>query len=328
MISRKKTIIKFICIILAAVLTVFIGMSFFRTKKSSQNDGYKYVIGISYSESYSVMGRAFQSEVNKYAQKYQDVNILLLDCGNDPLRRKEDITSFIKEKVDLIIFSTTNTTDDTEIYKQIRNANIPLIVMTDSMNDVDCRLTIKTNYKEMGKLAGEYVGKYMEQGSTGDILEIQATARSRRDTQLKAGFREALEESKHKTVDHILLGSDSYNITQDRLTENQLIKPDINIKATFAHSDSMALAVSYLFKIYKTNKYVIVGVGGRSGAGGGLEAVRRGKISATVVSSLGVKESLDFAQRIIAGETVPSTYTLPVSLVTLDNVKSFEEEQT
>lgn len=326
--NYKNSIIKLICAALAVLLIIYIGMSLFKAKKSNQDDGYKYVIGISYSESYSVMGRAFQNEVNKYAARYKDINILLLDCGNDPQRRKEDINSFIKEKVNLIIFSTTNTSDEAENFKQIKNANIPLIVLTDSMTDVDCQLTIKTNYKEMGRLAGEYISKYLNQSETGDILEVQATPRSRRDTQLKAGFREALKDSKHTTVEHILIGNDSYDITQDRLTENQLIKPDINIDATFAHSDSMAMAVSYLFKIYKTNKSIIVGVGGRSGAGGGLEAVSRGKISATVVTSLGVKEALDFGQRIIVGEAVPSSYTLPVSLVTLDNVKSFEEGET
>lgn len=323
--SNKKTLFKITGVILFVILLVFIGIKLSFPNNSKQDDGYKYVIGISYSESYSVMGRAFQNEVNKYAAKYKDVNVLLLDCGNNSQRRKEDITSFVKEKVDLIIFSTTDTTGETENFKQIHDAKIPLIVLTDSMTDVDCELTIKTNYKEMGRLAGEYVSNYVDEKKLGDILEIQATPLSRRDIQIKAGFREALEDSKYASIKHILAGYDSYDITLDRLSESQLIKPNLNIDATFAHSDSMAMAVAYLFKIYKTNKSIIVGVGGRSGAGGGLEAVRRGKISSTVVSSLGVKEALDFALCIINGEVVPSSYTLPVSLVTLDNVKSFEE---
>ena len=74
----------------------------------------------------------------------------------------------------------------------------------------------------------------------------------------------------------------------------------------------------------RDSKAVIIGVGGYRLPNSDLEAVRDGRLQATVYCPTGGKEAVDLAVKIIRdGESPPDTVQLQPELVTAENVNAY-----
>ena len=117
-------------------------------------------------------------------------------------------------------------------------------------------------------------------------------------------------------TDVIALRSHYHNT---RFRPEKLIEEEIHLDAIFSESDSMLSGVRSALRRYGMEPRDIITIGCDYTAEA-REAIRHGTQTASILFPLGGRKSVETALNILKGEKVPKHISIPVKLVTRDNV--------
>ena len=111
--------------------------------------------------------------------------------------------------------------------------------------------------------------------------------------------------------------------TRERLIESAFFSLTPSVDVIFAHNDSMAIAAAITAEEHG-EEVVIISVGGYSLPNSDLEAVRDGRLQATIYCPTGGKEAVDLALKRIRKEPLSQdTVRLEPELITAANVDAY-----
>lgn len=288
-------------------------------KPGENEDGIKYLIGVSQPELTSPWRLAMNEQIRREAGKYPEMKVIFYDAGEDDIKQKQDIENMLEQKIDLLIVSPNNSRYLEDVIGGVHRSGIPVIVMETPPETEDYTMYIFCDNYKIGKSAGEYVCKMLgDKGGT--VLEVLGDPDSFISIERKRGFREALKENPAVRPEYVVVGHWSRDKTEERVAEIYKKHPAVDV--VFAHNDAMAIG-TWRVAAYEKLNIRAIGVGGLGDKNAGLEAVNNGVLEATFIYPTGGREAVDWAFRILSGESAPRKLELPAVKVTKENVRQF-----
>jgi len=243
------------------------------------------------------------------------------DAGGDSATQVNQIQDFITRGVGAIIYIPAGATAAGVPVKAAEQADIPVINVDRNAPDAPGVTFIASDSVAASRTLGDWVVE--QRNGEGNVAIIQGQIGTTPQVDRQTGFEAALAEAPGMQV-VAQQSSDwdpdkSFRIAQDMIQAN----PDINV--FFGQSDQIALgAVQAVEGANLDPRPLIVGFDGDPA---GLEAVRDGRLDATMVqqTQLMGRLAVQSACDVIAGEDVPAEQLQEAFLVTKDDPQQVEE---
>jgi ribose transport system substrate-binding protein len=248
------------------------------------------------------------------------VQLTVADGANDNAKQADEISTFITQKVDVII---VNPTDSDAVVSSVQKANqakIPVIAVDRNSNGGTLASFIASNNVEAGKLGAQQLLKAVPaNGKVAMLIGIPGASAAR---DRGKGFTDAVADTSINTKGAKLVAQqvanfkrdDALNVMQNILTAN----PDL--AGVFAQNDEMALGAVQAIKAKGlTGKVFVVGVDGIDDA---KAAIKAGDMLATVAQQPDIMGQLavQAAIKLANGQSLDSKQDVPLKVVTKDNV--------
>ena len=269
----------------------------------------------------------FNRELKREAEKHRDVfELLVADAGDRTDRQVEQIESFIRQKVDVLLVSPKESPGLTPVVERAIDAGIPVLVLDRNVASSRTTAFIGGDNREIGRSAGRFAVEHLGGAgkARGNVVEIWGGMASTPAQERHLGFREFV--GKEPGI-RILLDNQDGDWKQDRgysIMETAL-KAFEKIDLVYAHNDPMAYGASLAAKDAGREKEIaFVGIDAIPEEGGVW--VKKGYLTATFVYATPGAEAIRQAVGILRGEEVPKLTTLPTRPVTRENVDAYLAE--
>src|SRR5712691_713010 len=246
----------------------------------------------------STLNNPFFVTLKNGAQKAADAagaQLLVGDGANDNAKQADEISTYITQKVDVIIVNPTDSDAVVPSVQKANSANIPVISVDRKSNGGTLASFIASNNVEAGKLGGQQLIKAVGQGAKVAMLVGIPGASAAIDR--GKGLKDALADSSMNTKGVQLVAEqvanfkrdDGLNVMQNILTAH----PDIT--GVFAQNDEMAL--------------------------GAVQAIKAKDMFATVAQQPDVmgKLAVEAAIALAKHQSVDAQKDVPLKVITKDN---------
>ncbi|MFH1524340.1 MAG: ABC transporter substrate-binding protein [Chloroflexota bacterium] len=215
------------------------------------------------------------------------------------------LRTFIAERVDLIGISPVVETGYEEVFREAKNAGIPIILVDRrAVVPEDQYVTLLgSDFLEEGRKAARVMADLTN--GEANIVELVGTIGSAPANDRYTGFREILKGYPNMKI----IDSESGDFTRARGLEvmrSFLKKHDGLITAVFAHNDDMAVGAIQAIEEYGLRPGVDIKIVSVDAARGAFEAMIAGKLNATVeCNPLLGPQFFELALKVVNGESVP-----------------------
>ena len=248
------------------------------------------------------------------------VQLTVTDGANDNAKQADQISTFITQKVDVII---VNPTDSDAVVSSVQKANtakIPVIAVDRNSNGGTLASYIASNNVEAGKLGGQQLLKAVPANAKVAMLIGIPGASAARDR--GKGFTDAVADTSINTKGAKLVAQQVANFKRDEALNvmQNILTANPDLAGVFAQNDEMALGAVQAIKAKGlTGKVFVVGVDGVDDA---KAAIKAGDMLATVAQQPDVMGQLavEAAIKLTKGQTVDSKQDVPLKVLTKDNV--------
>jgi ABC-type sugar transport system substrate-binding protein len=214
------------------------------------------------------------------------------------------IRSFIAQKVDVIGVSPVVKTGWEAVFREVKAAGIPLILV-DRQADVPADLYtayIGSDFTEEGSKACAEIASLL--GESGKIVELEGTIGSAPANDRKTGFHECLKATPGLQV--IAAQSGDFTRAKGKEVMAEFLKSyGDTIDALYAHNDDMALGAIEAIEEYGLKPGVDIKIVSVDAVRGAFEAMIAGKLNATVeCNPLLGPQFFETALKLVNGESV------------------------
>lgn len=267
----------------------------------------KNLIGLSVSTQNNPFFVTLVEGAKKQA-KASDVDLVVVDAGDDVAKQASDIEDLISRKVKVIIVNPVDSEAIAPTITLAKKAGIPVIAVDRAVTGetVNCQIASDNIYG--ARIAGEYLLQLVGKNAT--IAELEGIPGASATIDRGKGFHQAVDGKANVVAS---LTANFNRVEGLSVTENML-QGNSNIVGIFAHNDEMALGAIEA-AASAGRKIVIIGFDATDDA---LVAVKDGRMAATVAQQpdeMG-KVSVETALKLINGESVPASLPVVVSLIT------------
>lgn len=244
----------------------------------------------------------------------------------DVEKQMQIIENLIQRQVDAICLAPSGSREVIPAILKANRANIP-VLNVDSRVDMQALQEaggevvtfIGSDNFEGGKVAGEHMIKLL--GGEGQIAILEGVPGHETGDQRLSGF--------HSVIDNQpgieLVASQTANFERDHgfnVFQN-ILQSQPEIDGVFACNDMMALgAIEAIAAADKMDEIVVIGFDAVQDA---RDAIGQGKMAASVAQhphEMGAL-AVEYAQRVINGESIPKYIPVKIELITRENVASF-----
>lgn len=267
------------------------------------------IVGVSISTLSNPFFVTLEEGVNELAGE-NGTEIVSVDAQDDSAKQTNDIDDLIQQGVDILLINPVDSAAITPAVESANNAEIPVIMMDRSSEGGEVVTLVASKNVAGGEMAAEYIQEIS--GEQARTVQLEGTPGASATRERGEGFQNVAEESLE------VLDSQTANFDRaEGLTvmEN-ILQAHSDIKAVFAQNDEMALgAIEAIKGAGLEGEIQVVGFDGTED---GIDAVKDGRLSATVAQQpeeMG-KLSLQAAYDFFAGEDVAEKIDSPLELVT------------
>ncbi|MCI5144225.1 MAG: LacI family transcriptional regulator [Candidatus Electrothrix sp. AR3] len=253
-------------------------------------------------------------EVRDALANYPEIKFIYSDANGHTSLLIHQIEKFIAAQVDIIIVGTNDAEAVVPVITKAYNVGISVIILDRGILGTAYTCFINSDNIEIGIIGAQYIAQLLT--GKGDVLIFEGLQKAD-VTQLRTqGF--LTEISKYKGI-KVFKRTGNY-LRKDAIIEmEKLIKQKVHIDAIFSESDSMLSGVRSALQRHNMDptKIIMVGCDYTSEA---QEAILKGTQSGAILFPLGGLKSVEIAIEILKGKEVPKRISLPVKLVTKENV--------
>jgi ribose transport system substrate-binding protein len=252
--------------------------------------------------------------------KKEGVTVRVSDAGGDAATQVNQIQDFITRQVDAIIYIPAGATAAGVPVKAAEQANIPVIAVDRNPPDAPGLTFIATDSVAAARTLGDYVVQQL--GGQGNLAILQGQIGTTPQVDRQKGFEEALAKAPGVKV----VAQQPADWAQDKAfsVAQDMIQANHNIDAFWGQADAMALGAAQAVANANLGDKLIVGFDGDFA---GLEAVRDGKVDATMVQQtqamgrLAVQSAIDA----MGDEELPKEQLQEAFLLTKDDPQKAQQ---
>lgn len=298
-------------VLAAAVLAVVTGcgQSISLPSVNSQNENHQknysdLIIGFAQLGAESEWRTANTNSIKETAEQL-GVELKFYDAQQKQDNQINAVRKLIVQKVDVIGIAPLYETGWEEVFKEAKEAGIP-IILVDRRADVpdDYYITyLGSDFMEEGRNAARTMAGIVNQKA--NIVELAGTIGSAPTTDRAIGFREVIKDYPEMKI----IDSQAGDFTRAKgkeVMEEFLRRKGKEITAVFAQNDDMALGAIQAIEEYGLRPGVDIKIVSVDAAHGAFEAMIAGKLNATIeCNPLLGPQFFELALKVVNGETVP-----------------------
>jgi len=247
------------------------------------------------------------TEGAKKAASEKNVELVVVDAGDDAAKQTSDIEDLVSRNVGVLIVNPVDSDAVAPAVKSAMSQGIKVIAVDRGVNGVDVDCQIASDNVAGARMATEYLMELVGEGAK--VAELQGVPGASATIDRGEGFHQVADKSLQVAVSQTA----NFNRAEGMTVMENILQSDGAIKGVFAHNDEMALgAVEAVAASGKDIK--IVGFDATDDA---QKAVKDGKMAATVAQKpdkMG-ETAIETAVKIMAGETVDKSIPVEVELI-------------
>ena len=218
------------------------------------------------------------------------------------------LRSFIAQRVDVIAFSPVVETGWESVLREAKAANIP-VVLTDravKVGDESLYATfIGSDFVEEGRRAARWLlDDSKDAAGPVRIVELQGTVGSAPANDRMQGFREIIDADKRFAI--VRSQSGDFTRAKGKEVMEAFLKAEKDIDVLFAHNDDMAIGAIQAIEEAGLKPGADIRIVSIDGVRGAFEAMKAGKLNATIECNPMFGEQLaGLIRDVAAGKPVP-----------------------
>ncbi|GHA40311.1 sensor histidine kinase [Salinimicrobium marinum] len=255
---------------------------------------------------------------------HPELDLKVLDAAGDIDKQIEDINLLINQKVDVLIVSPIQSAPITPVIEKAMHAGIPTIVIDRKIEGSNYTAYVGANNVEVGGNAAKYIISHADH-KKGNIIEIKGLAGSSPAYERSLGFRNIIDSQTNLRIIGTVQGDWEKPSVKEGL--KKILDSTSNVGYIFAHNDRMAQeALEVARERGLDDDIIFVGVDGLYGPSGGIQLVREGILSATILYPTGGSEAIRLAQNLLQNEVVEKNNILKTVVIDSVNVDIMQNQ--
>ena len=243
------------------------------------------------------------SEGAQAAAKEQNVELIVVDAGDDAAKQTNDIEDLVSRNISVLI---VNSDAVAPAVKDAVAKGIKVVSVDRVVNGVDVDCAIASDNVAGAQAATEYLVSLVGEGAK--VAELQGVSGASATIDRGQGFHNVADEK----LDVVSSQTANFNRSEGMTVMENMLQANADILGVFAHNDEMALGA---VEAIGGKEIVVVGFDATDDA---LTAVSEGRMAATVAQKpdLMGATAVETAVKLMAGETVEKEIPVEVELVT------------
>ena len=284
----------------------------------------EYTIGFSQAMTTDNWRREMNRSMMIQASLHPELHLEILDAGGNIQNQIKDINELIERKVDVLIVSPIQSVPITPVIEKAMNAGIPTIVIDRKVEGNNFTAYVGADNIEVGENAARYISSHAGQQKS-NIVEIRGLPGSSPASERSLGFRNIIKSQENLKI----LGTVRGDWEKSSVVEGleRILDSTTNVDYVFAHNDRMAQGAIEVAERYGLEDDIIfVGVDGLYGPSGGIQLVKDGVLSATILYPTGGSEAIKLAQNLLKNEVVEKNNILKTVVIDSVNVDIMQNQ--
>lgn len=295
-------------------LSFIIQISFFLLLCScNSNTKDKSTVSIGFSQSISEddsWRKSMDNTMKVEASLHPEIDLTIYNANGSTKKQIQDIEKLIENQVDVLIVAPYGSDSIVPVIEKASKKGIPVIIVDRKVNTSNYTAFLGADNVEVGHIAGKYIVSMSK--AQANILEIKATTDISPSVERSLGFKQIVDQYpniKKTSISAPDLASINNNFSKvlDRMPK---------IDYVFAFNDIIALQAWEVAKRKGREKNIkFIGIDGLNDQNGGIQAVKDGKLTATILYPTGGSESIKLAIKLANKEMVAKNNVLNTILI-------------
>ena len=239
------------------------------------------------------------------------VELKMADAGDDPAKQAADIEDLVAAGISVLIVNPVDSDAVTGAVEYAMSKGVRVIAVDRAVNGTEIDCQIASDNVLGAELATQFIVDQLGEGAI--VAELQGTTGASAAIDRGLGF--------HNIADAALKVVASQTANFDRaegmsVMENML-QANGDIQGVFAANDEMALGAVEAVSGAGKNVLVV----GFDATDDAIEAIKAGRMGATIAQQPALigSTAVEYAVKLINGESIPSAVPVEVTLITAEN---------
>lgn len=295
-------------------LSYIIPISFFLLLCScNSNTKEKPTISIGFSQSISEddsWRKSMDNTMKVEASLHPEIDLTIYNANGSTKKQILDIEKLIENQVDVLIVAPYGSDSIVPVIEKASKKGIPVIIVDRKVNTSNYTAFLGADNVEVGHIAGKYIVSMSK--ARANILEIKATTDISPSVERSLGFKQIIDQYpniKKTSISAPDLASIDNNFSR-------VLDSMPKIDYVFAFNDIIALQAWDVAKRKGREKNIkFIGIDGLNDQNGGIQAVKDGKLTATILYPTGGSEAIKLAIKLANKEMVAKNNVLNTILI-------------
>ena len=251
----------------------------------------------------------------KKAANDAGVSLSVVDAGDDVTKQTSDIEDLVNKGVSVLIVNPCDSDAVTGAIEAAKAKGVKVISVDRAVNGVEIDCQIASDNVLGAELATQYIVEKLGEGAM--VAELEGVPGASAAIDRSKGFHNVADEK----LNVVARQTANFDRTEGMSVMENMLQANPDIQGVFAANDEMALGA--MEAIYGAGKdIVVVGFDATDDA---IEAIKAGRMDASIAQQPAMigKTAIDNAVKLLAGEKIPTSIPVEVTLVTIENVETF-----
>ncbi len=241
------------------------------------------------------------------------VEITVVDAGDDVTKQVSDIEDLVSKDISVLIVNPVDSDAVAGAVEAAKAKGVRVIAVDRAVNGVEIDCQIASDNVAGAELATQYIVDTLGEGAK--VAELQGTAGASAAIDRGTGFHNIADSKLTVVASQVA----NFDRTEGMTVMENMLQANPDIQGVFAANDEMALGA--LEAVSGAGKdVVIVGFDATDDA---IAAIKEGRMDATIAQQPDLigATSVEYAKKLMDGESIPASVPVEVTLITIDNAQ-------
>ena len=311
---KRRDFLKYTATVAGASMTVYLPQGFAPARAAA-----KWKLGFSQVTTVEPWRVQFNKDMKAEAALHPEVELIITDGEDRTEKQVADVENLIRQEIAVLLISPKESAGLTGVVEKAIDTKIPVIVLDRNVDTNRFTQFIGGDNVVIGRAAGEYAVKLLGGAgkAKGNLVEIWGGMGTQPAHDRHDGFHAFTD--KEPGIKN-LLDQQSADWKQDKAYDvmTTALRNNEKIDLVYGHNDPMAYGAYLAAKDAGREKEIkFMGIDGLPNEG--VVWVNKGELTATFLYPTPGAEGVRQAIKLLSGEKIEKTITLPTMAITKDN---------